>query len=384
MKSPKTIREQTRMEKKPSKTHSKTTTRREALKAGLAVAALPLIPGLTRQVAAQERKTTTVHGFETAADIAKAEQEGEFLYYTHDSEPAAAGIVEAFGKDFPKIKGKYFRLQNSSLFSKVLAERQAGQYNVDVIQFSEPTTALDFQKRGGYTRHVSPQAKFYAREHLSNPVGDYFWVGVTFAGLAYNTEKVKPEDAPKGWKDITKPIWLNGVNTKMSNSGMQFVQWYELRKLYGDKFWGEFAKNRPRGFDSRAQQFERLAKGDDKLCVLAEYAGYLLVKDKGAPVAFVAPSDGLPATPALCGIADRAPNPEAARLFIDWQMSVRGQTHQQTNQYLYYGSMRKGAPPMPGGWRLSDFKLLTPNKEMDKFVASRDAFNKEWNAMLGL
>ena len=26
---------------------------------------------------------------------------------------------------------------------------------------------------------------------------------------------------------------LNGVNVKMSNSGMQFVQWYELRKLYG-------------------------------------------------------------------------------------------------------------------------------------------------------
>ena len=79
---------------------------------------------------------------------------------------------------------------------------------------------------------------------------------------------------------------------------MQFVQWYELRKLYGDKFWSEFAKLRPRGFDSRAQQFERLAKGDDKICVLAEYAGYLLVKEKGAPVAFVAPADGLPASPA--------------------------------------------------------------------------------------
>src|SRR5215475_7657170 len=231
---------------KPSKIQAKSATRRRALKAALAVVALPLIPAIVRQAAAQERKITTVHGFETAADIAKAEQEGEFLYYTHDSEPAAAGIVEAFGKDFPKIKGKYFRLQNSSLFSKVLAERQAGQYNVDVIQFSEPTTALDFQKRGGYTRYVSPQAKFYAPEHLSNPVGDYFWVGVTFAGIAYNTEKVKP-------------AWMNGANVKQSNSGMQFVQWYELRKLYGDKFWGEFAKLRPRGFDSRAQQFERLA-----------------------------------------------------------------------------------------------------------------------------
>ena len=78
------------------------------------------------------------------------------------------------------------------------------------------------------------------------------------------------------------------------------------------------------------------------------------------------------------------PSPEAARLFIDWQMSLRGQNHQQTNQFLFYGSVRKDAPPMPNGKRLADYKLLSPTNEMDKFVASRDAFNKEWNAMLGL
>jgi iron(III) transport system substrate-binding protein len=357
--------------------------RRSALKGGLAVAVAPLAIAFSSQAAAQERPVTKVLDFTTAADITKAELEGEFLFYSHDSEPAIAGILEAFNKDFPKIKGKYVRAQNGALFSRTVAERSAGRFTADVIQFSEPTTAIDFQKRGGYSRYVSPQTEFYAPEHLSSPVGDYFWIGVTFAGLAYNTEKVKPEDAPKEWKDILKPIWMNGANVKQSSSGTQFVQWYELRKLYGDTFWSEFAKLRPRGFDSRAQQFERLAKGDDKLCVLAEYAGYLLVKEKGAPVAFVAPADGLPAGPLLCGIADKAPHQEAARLFIDWQMSLRGQSHQQTNPYLYYGSVRKDAPPMPGGQRLKDYKLLVPSN-MDEFSASRPAFNKEWNAMLGL
>ena len=336
----------------------RTTTRRTFVKGGLAVAAMPLSAGLLSQrLAAQGRPVTKVLDFTTAADIAKAEAEGEFTYYSHDSEPGIAGILAAFNKDFPKIKGKYVRAQNSTLFSRTIAERSAGKFTADVIQFSEPATALDFQKRGGYSRYVSPQAEFYASDHLSNPVGDYFWVGVTFAGLAYNSEKVKPEDAPTGWKDISKPVWNNGVNVKMSNSGMQFVQWYELRKLYGDKFWSDFAKVRPRGFDSRAQQFERLAKGDDRLCVLAEYAGYLLVKERGAPVEFVAPADGLPASPLLCGVADKSPSPEAARLFIDWHMSQRGQNHQQTDKFLYYGSVRKDAPPMPGGKRLADYKL---------------------------
>ena len=358
-------------------------TRRSIIKSGLVAATVPLVAASPRQAIAQERKVTKVLDFTTAADVEKAEAEGEFLFYSHDSEPGIANILEAFNKDFPKIKGKYVRAQTGSLYSRIVAERSANRFAADVVQFSDPATGMDFQKRGGYARYLSPQAEFYAPEHLGTPVGDYFWIGVTFAGLAYNTEKVKPEDAPKGWSDITKPIWLNGASVKQANSGTQFVQWYELRRLYGDKFWGDFAKNRPRGFDSRAQQFERLAKGDDKLCVLAEYAGYLLIKDKGAPVEFVAPADGLPAGPLVCGVADKAPHPEAARLFIDWQMSLRGQYVQQNNPLLYYGSVRKDAPPMPGGKRLSDFKLLVPS-DMTAFVAAREAFSKEWNAMLGL
>ena len=91
--------------------------RRSALKGGLALAAVPLTAGIAPHAAAQQRPVTKVLDFTTAADIAKAEQEGEFLFYTHDSEPAVAGILEAFGKDFPKIKGKYLRAQNGALFS---------------------------------------------------------------------------------------------------------------------------------------------------------------------------------------------------------------------------------------------------------------------------
>ena len=361
------------------------TTRRTALKAGLAAAALPLTGLFPRHVMAQSRPVTKVLDFTTTADVSKAEQEGEFLFYTHDSEPAGAAVCEAFTKDFPKIKGKYLRAQNGALYTKILAERSAGRYVVDVIQFSEPATALDFQKKGGYLRHVSPQSEFYAPEHLSNPVGDCFCPGVTFAGICYNTDKVKAEEAPKTWKDLLNPQWTNAMSVKQSTSGLQFVQWYELRKLYGEGFWKDFAKLRPRGFDSRAQLFDRLAKGDDKVCGLAELAGYLLQKDKGAHIAFVTPADGLPAGALWNGVVDKAPHPEAARLFVDWLMSPRGQNHYQNNPFLYYGSVRKDAPPMPGGTRLRDFKLLAPTAaEMPTYMAAQEKFTKEWNGMLGL
>ena len=173
------------------------------------------------------------------------------------------------------------------------------------------------------------------------------------------------------------------MSTKQATSGMQFMEWYMLRQLYGDDYWREFARQRPRGFDARAQLFDRLAKGEDKVCALAEFAGYALYKEKKAPIAFVTPADGLPATPALAGVVNKAPHPEAARLFIDWLMSPRGQEIQQQNPYLIYGSVRRDAPPMRGGIRLSDFKLLAPT-DMAEYLASHPTFTKQWNAMLGL
>lgn len=324
----------------------------------------------------------TPAGFETGADLAKAEAEGEVVFYTHDSDPAGAAIVEAFQRDFPKIRATYVRAQNGALFSKVLAERSAGRFTVDVMQFSELSTAFDFRRRNGYQLYHSPQARFYEATSLSDPAGHFFYSGVSFAGIAYNTEKVPEADAPKAWKDLLDPRFRNAVSTKQATSGMQFVQWLELKKLYGEEYWKEFAKLRPRGFDSRAQIFDRLAKGEDKVCALAEWAGYLLVKNKGAPVKFVSPPDGLPATPTIAGVVDKAPHPEAAKLFLDWLMSTRGQEVYQTNQFIYYPSLRKDAPPM-GGLKLAEQKLLFP-KDVEEYAKNHPGFVKEWNGMMGL
>ncbi len=358
-------------------------TRRVALKAGLALAALPMAGLTAHLVQAQGRKVTKVLDFETAADVAKAEQEGALLFYTNDSENAGAALMAEFNKDFPKIKTSYVRAQTGALYSKILAERSAGRFDVDVIQFSEIGTAIDFQKRGGYLNHASPEAANYKAEYLSSPPGDYFIDGMTFAGIAYNTNKVKKEDAPKNWKDLLNPRWRNVMSTKQATSGMQFVEWYELRRLYGDEYWKAFSKQLPHGFDSRAQLFDRLAKGDDSVSALAEWAGYVLYHERKAPIAFVAPDDGLPATPVIAGAVSKCPHPEAARLLIDWLMSTRGQSFYQNNKYLMYGSVRNNAPPMPGGLKLSDFKLLVPT-DMADYLASHATFNKAWNAMMGL
>ena len=232
--------------------------------------------------------------------------------------------------------------------------------------------------------HVSPELAGYKPEHQSTPAGHYGWGGVTFAGISYNRSKVKAEQAPKTWKDILNPAFKDGISAKLATSGMQHAQWYMLRKLYGNDFWQEFAKQRPKGFDARAQLFDRLSKGDDRMCVLAEYAGYTLFAGEGRRdrVRGAAPT-GCRRPPFFIGVVNRAPHPEAAKLFVDWALSKRGQAVYQNQKILLYGSLRTDAGPMPTGKRLSDFKLLFPT-DWNDYVASHPVFVKEWNSIMGL
>jgi predicted deacylase len=83
-------------------------TRRTLLKAG---AAMPFVgiaaPGVLAQ--APLKSPTKIHDFMTNADVAKAEVEGQFVFYCHENEPGTAGIMEGFRKDFPKINTCAYR-----------------------------------------------------------------------------------------------------------------------------------------------------------------------------------------------------------------------------------------------------------------------------------
>ena len=150
---------------------------------------------------------------------------------------------------------------------------------------------------------------------------------------------------------------------------MQHAQWYMLRKLYGNDFWQEFAKQRPKGFDSRAQLFDRLAKGDDRMCALAEYAGYTLFKEKGAEIDFVAPPDGLPATADLHRRGEQGAAPRGGEALRGLGAVKRGQASTRTRRSC---STARSAPTparWPTGKRLADFKLLFPTDWTDYWRA---------------
>lgn len=358
--------------------------RRGFLKTGALAAAAPLLAEVPSTACrSPARNGTKADDLQTSADVAKAEQEGEVVYYGHDGEQGIVTLLDAFKKDFPKIKTSYVRLQTGALYAKITAERSSGLFGVDVLQLSDISPAMDFQKKGGWEQYMSPEYAAYKPEYQSTPSGYYGMAGVGFSGISYNRTKVKPEQAPKTWKDINNPAFRDGISAKLATSGTQHAQWYILRKMYGADFWQDFAKQRPKGFDARAQLFDRLARGEDRVCALAEYATYTLYQEKGAELEFVAPPEGMPAYGIYLGVVSKAPHPQAAKLFVDWALSKRGQLVYQNQEILLYGSLRPDTGPMPTGKRLADFKLLFPT-DWNDYVASHPVFVREWNSIMGL
>ena len=191
-----------------------------------------------------------MEGFKTCANLDKAKAEGAFTLYSTDPEAGQVKLLAAFNKMFPEIKTSYVRLQAGALYAKVLSERQAKSYLVDVIQISDMGMILDFQRKGGFRQYISPEMQFFPAEAKSKPEGFWTWGSVIMAGIAYNPNLVKPGEAPRTWLDAVDPRWKDSINSKGHTSGMQHVTWYILRQLHGDEYWAKFAALNPRAFDS--------------------------------------------------------------------------------------------------------------------------------------
>jgi iron(III) transport system substrate-binding protein len=335
-------------------------------------------PAVAQGVCASPKQ---MDGFKTCADVAKAEQEGGLVLYSPDPEENSAKLMDAFHQAFPKIATNYIRLQTGALYQKLMTERRAKVFQVDVLQLTDMGFVLDFQKRDGYVQYVSPEMSGYNADFKSSPEGYWTWGSLIMAGLAYNPKLLKPEDAPKSWKDALDPKYAGAINTKTSTSGLQHVTWFELKNLYGDEYFQKLGELKPRGFDSYVQQFDRMVSGQDTLVHTAQYSAYLLAKAKGAPIEFVFPEEGLTLTPGVFGLVTEAPHPNASQLFMDWFLSVRGQKVWDAISSL--NSPRADAAPPPGGVALDKIKLLYP-RDWQAFLATHDQFVKAWAKVTGV
>jgi iron(III) transport system substrate-binding protein len=297
-----------------------TFSRRDVLEASIATAAglyaLPHAGKFTQPAQAQTSAAAPEPTAITPALIEAAKKEGKVLYYTSIDLPLAERIAKSFEAKFPGISVRVERTGAERVFQRIGQEYASRIYGVDVVNSSDAAHFIAW-KRDGLLAPFVPEdvARHYPADHR-DPDGTFASFRVSLSAIGYNTNLVKPEDAPKSFADLIDPKWLGKiVKAHPAYSGTIMTATFQIVRELGWQYFEKLAKQKVMQVQSATDPPKKLALGER--AIMADGGEYNLfqIKETGGPVEVVYPTEGIPTVVGPNAIFKNAPNPNAARLF---------------------------------------------------------------------
>lgn len=270
--------------------------------------------------------------------LAAARKEGQVNVYIY----RYGRLLEEFKKDYPGISVVAVTGRGNELTTRIMSERRAGKYIADVYSGGTGGNfnvlfkgkALDPIKPALMLPEVIDESKWYGKEHR---YADYdgkhvfaYLASPSDAQLSFNTSLVNPKEFKSYW-DVTNPKWKGKIVALDPRDGglgatLQFFYYNpEIGPEFIRKFFGamdiQFAKN-------FRQMTDWLGQGRFAVCMGCKDS--LRAKNQGLPVddfdttrwkegsSFSAGGGSL-------SLLNKAPHPNAAKVFINWFLSRKGQ-----------------------------------------------------------
>lgn len=259
----------------------------------------------------------------TAASLEdSAKAEGEVILYSSLNNEQIVTLVDAFKKKFPFIKPSFYRGTSDRVLQRAATEAKAGRNAVDVA--TAAGFQLELMKESGLTqKYIPPEASFY-NEGFKDPDGHWVSVHSLLNSMAYNTQLVKPNEAPRKYEDLLAPRWKGrlGVN-------LQDPEWYvSLQRRWGKEkarnYLKALAAQQPGVRDGHNITAQLLAAGEFQ-AVSNTYSHIAArIKNQGGPVQYVFDEPVITYVHPIA-LIKAAPHPSAGKLLISFILSVDGQ-----------------------------------------------------------
>ncbi|MBN8871634.1 MAG: extracellular solute-binding protein [Rhodospirillales bacterium] len=306
--------------------------------------------------------------------VEAAKKEGEMVLYTAAFPEVMQDTITTFNKRFPFVRVRMVRASGGQLITRVQSESAAGKLEADVLDHSDrgQTKAIEDL----FLDYAPPNAKDYMPETLVSPK---LWPTITAAwAIAWNPEVVK--NPPKSWMDLTKPEYGNGqIGQVIAPSGG--TTWTRImfeRQVLGEDYWAKQAATKPKLYPSGAPLSDAVVRGEVGIAPLLLNIVYPKMQ-AGAPIQAVYAPEGIPINPYGSGIPKSARHPNAARLWMDWNLSEEGQADSITAQ----GNMTslKTPPINPPLFDPKTEKLW--NSNFAQYQSLHDAWLADWNKAYG-
>jgi iron(III) transport system substrate-binding protein len=279
--------------------------------------------GANRKALAQPAALMTPHEKELY-DAGKKEG-GELTWYTaHSDDITAQALGRGFEAAYPGIKVNVLRTTAQVAYQRVTQEIKASAIQCDVLSSTDLGHSVELKAKGAFEHYAPDNAgKVLDIYKGYDPDGTYFVTSAGLIGIGYNTAKVKPADAPKNWTDLLDPKWADNIALGHPGFSGYVGTWaLTLRNQYGWSFFEKLAKNNPRVGRSINDTVTMLNAGESAIAGSGPVGTLLQSVQRGNPLAVTYPTDGSVLIIAPSSIMKGSKHPNAARLFMEFLMSV--------------------------------------------------------------
>ena len=299
------------------------------------------------------------------AVVKRAEEEGQVSVYATDSIGNAPMIWAAFQKRYPKIKIIGTSMgRGSDLFPKLFAERRAGKFLTDVF-LGAPTAIYQNLYRAKIVEPIAPMlvqpgvtdvSKWWmGKHHYIDPEGQYVFMyesALYGPPISFNTNLINEKEIKSAW-DLVQPQWKGKYAALQigPNQGSTALTYVYHHPQLGPKFIERVYRDlEPTMFRELRQGTDWLSQGKFPLCFLCRRIDRAAMQ--GLPVAELNPyqveeKPGLGSGSGALVLMNRYPNPNGAKVFLNWFLSLEGQIafRQANTDELRVGSLREDLPP---------------------------------------
>jgi len=254
------------------------------------------------------------------AGVAGAQQE-KLVVYSSMKESLLNELASAFARKHPEITLEYQNGGAAKLMAKLVAERDSGKIQADVLWTSELADFYQLKAQGA----LHPYTPFEIKA-LANPFADHdgSFTAARFAtlGIVFNNRFVK--EVPKSWHDAYKPNFKDAFGlANPSLSGTAYLGVAMLLRSFGWSYFEALHANGAKLGKGSAQLVEETAAGDLLASLAVDYVVFDRI-DKGAQLTMVYPAE-LIVIPSPIAIVKDGPNIEAAKTYLDFVLSRDGQ-----------------------------------------------------------
>jgi iron(III) transport system substrate-binding protein len=257
----------------------------------------------------------------SAGPVAAAE--GRLVLYTSQPNTDAQQTLDAFKAKHPKVEISFVRDGTPRIMAKLRAEIEAGAPQADVLLIADSVTMEGLKAEGRLLAHDKADVSAYPAG-LHDPQKAWFATKLITTGIAYNT---RAPLKPASWADLTKPEAKNLVAMPSPlNSGAALIHAMTLAGNLPEG-WGYYEKLQANGAlaaGGNGDILRQVATGEKLYGMIVDFMP-IREKAKGAPVAFVFPSEGVSVVSEPVAILRSTKNPDAAKAFVDFVVSKEGQ-----------------------------------------------------------